>query len=254
MNNMLRRFVQLRKPKDAFFLDEENAIIVLSRKDAPGDVSVHVRAVGTKIKEIKRWNEELYYFNSNHAARIIPELHLLKVQNSSGGIGALYDYAKGKFVVPQGVWSEIMLQYKGVNINFMEKYDCFVARLTICSDPIDEDDQTFISPVTGESIARFFHIKRDYFAILNFDGSIRCNTLFMGDDLGRVRKTIDLNWYDSLDDFKKVRKAQLNLERDKKIAAYRRLVRLTGSTSPYKDDEVLKVLEFKPKEDSKPNA
>lgn len=246
--NLLRHYVAIKKPHDWYFLDDENAILIFKNADDTTYTCKHLRLVGNKIKVMNRWNID-FYFSKSHSSVLIPELNLFKIQNNRGQIGALYDYIRGEFVVQEGIWDEIIEVHK--DVDFTAKYKGFVAQITIRSDYIDEENASFISPITGESIPRFFFVQEDYYAILNFDGTIRCNTLFEGDDLGRVRKVIDLNWYGSLEAFKKAKKNEFNKERDERIREYKRQLAKTGKVSSYEDDEVLKVLEFMPKEDPK---
>lgn len=246
-NNLLRKYISLKRPYDAYYLDSENAIMIVQSLD--GYTYIHLRVKDARIQEISRWSTQLYGFHINHSEFVIPEMHLFKVQNDSGHIGAIYDYLKEQFVIPPGVWNEIMSE--GSKVDYLKKYGGFVARLNLTSTPKDDNTASFQSAVTEEKETICFYIDQDFYAILDLDGSIRCNTLFQGDSLSQIETVIDLGQYASLEDFKEKRQKMYDEEGKRRKEYFAEQLKIAGATSPYKDEEVLKVLNFKPNKDPK---
>ena len=79
---------------------------------------------------------------------------------------------------------------------------------------------------------------------VNLDGTIRGNSLFKGEHLGKIEKIIDLSQYGSLEEFKTQRRTELNEISEQNKKAYYDKVG-TGhwkNPSPYMDEEVIKVM------------
>ena len=79
------------------------------------------------------------------------------------------------------------------------------------------------------------------------DGSIRGNKLFRGKNFSKIEEIIDLNEYESLENFKELRKAKCNEIKQLQKQEYYRMIkeRNNGSISPYLDEEVARIISLK---------
>lgn len=244
----LKTLVNSQKTEDSYIIDDENAIIVIkNNKDQCNDgyIMIHQRLIDGKLVKINSWNIRCYYFGCIHNVTVLKELNLFQVQNNNGNFNALYDYKKGKFVVPQGIWGTVEA---GRNNKYIDKYNGFIASFCIRSDYEEDDVYSYINPVTNEKIVESFGISDgNYYAIINIDGTIRGNKLFKGNQFSKISEIIDLNQYESLMEFKKERKQLCNDKKKKQKQEYQEMIKLRndGSISPYLDSEVAKVLEIK---------
>jgi len=233
------------KIEDEYILDDENKIVVIRDDEDTGYIMIHERLIDGKEVEINSWPIKSYYFGSIHDVTVIKDLNLFQVQNGCGGFNALYNYKEGKFVVPQNTWGLIEA---GRENSILKKYNGFLASFHIIPDYEEGDVYAYDNPITGERIVESFgEIDRYYYAMLNVDGTIRGNKLFKGQSFSKITEIIDLNDYESLDEFKKERKQLCNEQKQMKKNAYLQLIktRNDGSISPYLDSEVAKVLNIK---------
>ncbi len=231
--------------EDKYILDDENAIIVVHGDEPTSYIMIHEKLVDGKLLEKNRWPLKSYYFGSIHDETVIKDLDLFQVQNVDGEFNALYNYKEGKFVVPQDTWSSIE---SGRGNSILKKYNGFLATFNIRSDYEEGDVYAYNNPMTGERIVESFGVEDGhYYAILDIDGTIRGNKLFKGHSFSKITEIIDLDKYESLDDFKIERKQLCNNQKQKRKQAYYQLLktRNDGSISPYLDSEVAKVLNIK---------
>lgn len=241
----IERLVSRQKTEDRYILDDEDAIIVIHSDEPTGYIMIHQRLVNDKLVEINRWPIRSYYFGSIHSVTPIKELNLFQVQNNCGNFNAIYDYKKGKFVVPQNTWG---LVESGRSNSLLKKYGGFLASFSISSNYEDDDVYAYENPITGERIVESFGVRDgNYYAILELDGTIRGNKLFKGCSFSKITKIIDLDEYESLEEFKKERKQLCNDTKKKQKQEYYQMLetRNDGSISPYLDSEVAKVLNLK---------
>ena len=232
--------------EDRYILDDENAIVVIKNNDRHTHcqeyIMIHRRLQEGKLIEMNRWYINTYYFGAIERIAPIKELNLFRMHNGSGAFDALYDYKKGEYVIPRGVWKEIMA---GRNNEILNEYNGFLAYFEILSDYEKGDVFAYNTPITNERIVQSFCVKDDnYYAIINTDGTIRGNKLFKGSSFSKISEIIDLNQYESMDAFKQERKKICNDLRDAQKQAYQQMIkdRNDGNVSPYLDNEVAKVL------------
>lgn len=242
----IERLVSRPKIEDRYILDDEDAIIVILNEEKTGYIMIHKRLVDNKLIEINRWPIRSYYFGSIHNVTPIREFNLFQVQNNCGDFNAIYDYKKGLFVVPQDTWELVESGWN--NNNILKKFGGFLASFSISSDYEDDDVYAYENPITNKKIVESFSVSDGYYyAILELDGTIRGNKLFKGSSFSKITEIIDLDEYESLDDFKQEKKQLCNDAKKKKKQEYYRMIknRNDGSVSPYLDSEVAKVLNLK---------
>ena len=247
--SQIQKLVSSQLAEDKYILDDENAIMVIKNNDTHTHsehyIMIHQRLQNGRLVEINRCYINSYYFGTIHDRSQIKELNLFKIQNGCGTFDALYDYKNGKFVVPQGVWREIIT---GRNNEILNKYNGFLATFEISADYEEGDVFSYINPMTNEKmVASFGANDGSYYAIINIDGTIRSNKLFKGNSFSRISQIIDLDKYESLDAFKQERKQICNAQKQKEKQEYQKMIetRNDGSISPYLDSEVAKVLDLK---------
>lgn len=241
----IERLVSEQKAEDNFILDDENAIIVIHADEPTGYIMIHERLINNKLVEINRWPIDCYYFGTIHDITPIKEFNLFQVQNNGGAFNALYDYKKGIFVVPQNIWGVVD---SGRNNSLLKKYGGFLASFSISSNHEDGDVYAYDNPITGARIVESFCVKDDnYYAIIEVDGSIRGNKLFKGCSFSKITDIIDLDEYESLEEFKHERIQMCNAIKKKNKEEYYQMLktRNDGSISPYLDSEVAKILNLK---------
>jgi len=234
------------KLEDKYILDNENAVIVIENNDRTAHkeyyAMIHLRLIKGRLKEINRWYMNSYYFGSIHNVTVIQELNLFQVQNGGGDFNALYDYKNANFVVPRGIWHIIE---SGRGNNILKKYNGFLASFEIRSDYEEDNVFSYINPVTNKKIVQSFGVwDGKYYALLNIDGTIRGNKLFKGTEFSKITDIIDLDKYESLEQFKRIRKQMCNEQNQQQKRAYKQMIekRNDGSISPYLDTEVAKIL------------
>ncbi len=236
--------------EEALILDEKNAIIITSIESNDDDnyqeeknlnyIMSHVQLKDQELQFVSQWNMDLFYYGILKRDQWLKDLKLFKIW--TGRKQGLYDYTKGKFIIPLNDWDTLLF---GNHKEYIKKYKGILATFELTSEFEKGDVFTYINPVTSQSMIESFKIQdKPYFAILNFDGSIRGNKLFYGNDFSKIEDIIDLNHYDSLQDFKKQRKAILtNIKREKKLEYEKRLKsKQEKNLSPYLDDEVYKIV------------
>lgn len=246
---ILEGYIDKQKTEDRYLLDDKNAIILVKNNDKTSHsetyIMIHERLIDGRIKEINRWYMSGYYFGSIHYVTPISNLNLFKIQNGAGSFNALYDYQNGKFVVPRGDWD--LLEF-GRRNKLLEQYNGILASFSLSSDYEEDDELSYVNPVTNEKVVESFGVRDgNYYALLNLDGTIRGNRLFKGENFSKIESIIDLDKYESLAEFKKERKQFCNDKKKKQKQEYYQMIeaRNDGSISPYLDSEVAKILELK---------
>lgn len=241
----IETLVKNQDVEDKYILDDENAIILIRNDEKTGYIMIHERIVDEELIEMNRWFLRTYYFGSIHNVSVIKNLNLFQVQNGSGDFNALYNYKEARFVVAQNIWQDV---YSGRHNNYLKKYNGFLASFSILSDYEEDDVYRYENAITGEEIVESFIVKDgNYYAILNIDGTIRGNKLFKGTCFSKIEEIINLDGYETLDEFKEERKRICNKQKQKNKQEYYELLksRNDGSISPYLDSEVVKIINLK---------
>ena len=243
-NTTIKNLISCKNTVDGYYLDDNNAIIVTIGENAKYNM-LHIRLVNGKLAIINRWVTNNYHIGFIHDLAVIKDLNLFQIQNDEGSFNALYNYIEGKFIVPLNTWKEIDA---GKGNSILKKYNGFLAHFEIQSDYEEDDEYSYINPITGERIFESFTVKDDtYYAIINIDGTIRGNKLFKGKSFSKITEIIDLDKFQSIDEFKSERTQACNSQKQDNKQKYQELLayRNDGSISPYLDSEVSKVLNLK---------
>lgn len=245
----IEEWVKLLPTKAHYILDNKNAIVLKKNEDRSEHeehyIMSHLRLIGKSLKEMNSWYLKGYYFGYIETISVIEEYKLFKVQNGWGSFNALYDYENAKFVVPKNTWGLLDFGHKNINL---KDYNGILASFSISSTYESDDIISYVNPVTHEKLNAQFSISDgDYYAILNLDGTIRGNKLFKGKSFSKIEEIINLNEYESLEEFKKLRKKWCNEMKQKNKNAYQEMIkkRNDGSISPYLDSEVMRILKMK---------
>lgn len=242
--------------KSKYILDEENAVAVYLNNFSDKDYyyMVHYRLDDDSIFKVNEWNQKDYRFGNNES-EIIRDSKLLLVQggynyvhNSQCAHDRIYDYKKEKFIVEQGMWDDISYSANSVirgikgNFNFLDDYNCFVAHFKLQSTYDTDEYEEYFNPITGEKDIYYFTVSDPiYFALLNRDGTIRNNILFVGEDFKNIEKIIKLDEYESLEQFKNIRKEELNKQKEKRRKAFYRNLK-NGNLLSKNEQVVIKTL------------
>ncbi len=198
---------------DKVVLDDQNVIVIYEnpyKENGYSYIMVHYRLQDKKFFEVNRWDQERFYFVKPEI-EILKDLKLFMIKGKMGcfskfqdAYNAIYHYEKGQFIVKKGIWDSLGYQNcTGINddIHYLEDYHCFIAHFKLCHvlDKKVEDSKTTKISEEGFSIE-----DKNHFAVLNLDGTIRGNRLFIGDDLFHIEQIVDLG-LSTLEDYKKSR-------------------------------------------------
>lgn len=184
-----------------YILDEENILFVFDNsKNAKSHkekyVVIHYKNINGEILEVNRWFQECFWHHKKpiifNQTLLIPykNIFLSKPHNR------LYDFKKGEFVFKSGdlvniVWNDYECQ----------ENDCFIAYFFLYSK--NEHIFEYYDPFAYEKRKYSFNLSNKYhFAILNWDGTIRDNKIFIGFDKENIEKVVDFTKYSSLEDYK----------------------------------------------------
>jgi hypothetical protein len=235
LENMIDILIKEEKSDDYYILDKENVIIVI--KDGDKYKMIHKRLIDNKLIEINSWYLNSYFFGYANSDVCLSNLNLFKVQGKFGKLNSLYDYKTAKFIVSPNTWDYLSFDY-------MDMYQCFLAHFEIKSTYQEDDILYLTSPITNERVTKSFSVKdSSYYALLNYDGSIRCNKLFKGNSFSQIEEIIDLNNYQSLEDFKKERINICNIRKNKLKEEYYN--KINNGTFLYLDKEVERIMKLK---------
>lgn len=255
----LKQLISDIQAEDYYILDEKNSVVLIEQRDNTNDTCIntmiHYRLENGKLIEMNRWNIDKYHFGIHYNKDTLKELHLCMIQTANGNNDAIYNYNLAKFIVKPGIWNNISIgnqasgiKFQAPQIDYLKEYNGFLACFSLSSTYEDEKDVvSYKNPITQEKIYYSFNIDDGlYFAILNTDGSIRQNKLFKGQNFSRIVQIIDLDEYQSLEEFKQKRVEYLNqLKKQQKEKYYASLyANPQPYFSPYLDREVLKVLKL----------
>ena len=228
------------EPFDYYILDNENAIVVNLNSYNRYTIK-HMRLKNNNLVILNQWEVSQYSFDSY---AVIKPFSLLKIYNQSS-CSSVYDFANAKFIISSRDWDN--LEFGPYN-NCINKYKGILAYFDIQSEQKKDDIIQYINPVTNEEMVEDFAVvDGHYYAIINLDGTIRCNKLFKGSTFSKIEEIIDLNEYQSLADFKNVKKRICNEIKNEKRNAYLEVIknRNNNNISPYLDEEVARILEIK---------
>lgn len=239
---LLRKLISLQFPEEIDVLDEKNAIAVF--RDNGNSLLVHFRLEeGELIKVSQKTSFEYDYFKDKFD--FINQLSLLKRANNREDFSLTYKYKNGSYIIEDGIWDTITFEEKK---ELFKKHQCALGMIKIASDYENDNNYSFISPVTGENVTESFTVyDGNYYAILNLDGTIRGKKLFKGNSFSKIEEIIDLNDYESLETFIKERKNICNEIKQRNKQYYMEMIaeKNNGSNSPYLDSEVLRILKMK---------
>ncbi len=239
---LLRKLISLQFPEEVDVLDEKNAIVVF--RDNENALLVHYRLLGGKLIKVSQKVSFSYdYFEDKFD--FINQLSLLKRANNREDFSLTYKYKNGSYIIKDGIWNTITFEGKN---GLFKKYRCALGMIKIASDYENDDNYSFINPVTEEKVTETFEVNDgNYYAILNLDGTIRGNKLFKGNSFSKVEEIIDLNDYESLETFIEERKNICNEIKQRNKQYYMEMIaeKNNGSNSPYLDSEVLRILKMK---------
>ncbi len=256
----LRTLVYSIRTVDRYFLDDENAIVVMNNPNKASKdryITIHYRLEEGKLIEVNRWYQKSYLLGS-HAQDVIKDLNLFMVQGGQSlGVNlgkchhAIYHYKLDRFIVKEGQFDGIGAtnQVAGINDhvngpNYLREYGCFLAYFSINSTYEKGDIITYENPVTKEMISHDFNKQEFYFALVNPDGTIRGNNLFQGINFSRIDEIVELGNCTSLEEFKKERIDFLTRKKQWEKEQYIQKQSTTSDESifPHLDKEVWKVL------------
>ena len=171
---------------------------------------------------------------------------------------AVYDYENFRFIVKQGQFDNIgydssMSVIDKNQPNYLEKYNCFLGYFTLSckTDCGTIEEIQYTSLINDQHYWHSFEPPNEtYYALINKDGNIRGNILFKGNSFTEITEAIHLRNYKSLEDFKNQRIEELTQIKNKnKQKYYERLKRINNvTTSPYLDEEVVKIISLEKQE------
>ncbi|MDE5539113.1 MAG: hypothetical protein K2J20_01335 [Bacilli bacterium] len=218
-------------------LDKDNAIVEEIGTDKACRMA-HLRIVDGWLTEINSWDLPS---NSKHGHQIYPikDLGICLIGDFLGNCYAIYDFKNAEFTVTPGVWDDINdydIHIKGHN--------GFLARFTLCS--YATEGELLECPDFLRHQANFplnSDVER-YFAALNYNGTIRADKLFRGDNMDCVTEIIDLAEYGSVEEFKARRLQALEEQKQERIRQYKEFLanRNDVNMSLYLDSEILSVM------------
>jgi len=224
-------------------LDKENAIVEKIVDDKTCRIS-HLRIIDGWLTEINSLdlpnNLKSEYGYTVHP---IGDSGICLIERTLGSIfskacSALYDFKNAEFIVKPGIWAYIN------NYNeCIKRHNGLLAGFTLCSKVLDDESLTYPDIFTGGQTHYFFNSDFEtYFAILNYDGTIRGNKIFKGNAINSVTEIIDLSEYGSVEKFKEHRLLILEEQKQEKIRQYKEFIANRSSISPYFDNEVLSII------------
>lgn len=239
---LLRKLVELQNPKDKIFLDTENVLVVFEKENS--SMIIHERLEQGHLIKINQWISTQNNY-SKDMITIINQLSVLKKANNKENYNIDYSYKNGNYTIKNELWESI--NFEEIK-DLSQKYKGALGRMKITSDYEEDDTYTFISSLTNEKVVESFEVSDgNYYAILNFDGTILGNKLFRGNSFSKLEEPIGLDEYESLEDFIKIRKEWCNQMKRRNKKYYQEMLskKGDGSFSPYLDEEVLRILELK---------
>lgn len=242
-----------------YILDDENIVVVYendNKKQNEPYIMVHYKIENETPKKVNQWLQNSFFYKDKK--EVIRKHHLLMIQNHfmsrnsySLTHNCLYNYEKRKMIVEAGTWDDIVYTASSVaeegikEFNFLKEYNCLIAYFKLQSTEKEDDLKSFKHPITEtEKTIDLTVYDQPHFAILNPDGTIRDNKLLIGDDFFSITSIVDLDEYESIEEYKQQRIEQLNKKRKEKELEFQELTnKNTGYLQTYQ--EIEKILRKK---------
>ena len=234
----LIKLIKKEKPMKYFILDDKNGIGIF--KKGPNYVGefIHYRLNNNVLEEVKKFESSILL--DNYISIIPGTTDLVRICN--GGVRAIYNYKTAQFIVPEGIWHNI---YYGEEI--LSSFQGILVYLDIDSDTYSFAYNNAVYDAMFHDLEKQnFNFQERYYAIINFDGTIRANKLFKGESFHKITEIIDLNNYSSLQEFIEERKQICNEQAKGKRDEF---INRLNKGSPYIDKEVVQVLNLKKRMD-----
>ncbi len=232
----IERLIRRQRKEDKYILDNNNAIIITKTNNFY--TMIHYRLINDTLIEINRWKVNSYYFGYIQELSLIKNFNLFKVQNGTGNFNAIYNYKLDKFIIPQNKWEII-------DFNLFNDYKCFLCSFNINSNFTNDDIYTYFNEITNRNeTEKFYFNDGKYFALIDVNGNIIGNKLLKGFSLSKITDIIDLNDYNSLEEFKNSRILYCNNEKERLKEEHYKKLQANSTNSPYLDNEVSKILKL----------
>ena len=216
-------------PKEKYYgnlvLDDKN--ILVAKYNNGIYCITHYSLIDNSLKVVAKWNQynlkcfgnTIFNYVLNNEYIFIPS-----IKNYSTSYQSIYNYKTHKFIIKNNVFDSItVFPYKEhSNKTFL------LGEINITNEcPYIE----YIDSLSNKKEIYYSNlIKEKYFAILDLNGNILDNKLFLGESITKIKNIIDLNKYNSIEEFINERKEILKKENifDNKV--------------PYLSEEIIKVL------------
>ena len=258
--------------EDVYVLDDENIIAVVCNPerrtiDDPSYIMIHCRVTEQELVELNRWNQPNYFCELIKTDSILEKLGYFLVQGNSRAYvyDAIYDYKNARFVIEKGIFDcigfdNVVANASDIGKNYLKEYNCFLARFTVSSTICEDDVISYTNTITNDLIKHSFApTPETYYVLINPDGTMRGNTLFMGDSFSKILGMVTLQTrsnitpdmpedaFESLQLFKQERVEELTKIKNKCKLEHQIWIQRIGSrtSSPYLDDEVAKIISLK---------
>ncbi len=212
----------------------------------------HYRLENKKSVLKNSWEVNSYWYGG-YKWQILHDYGFYLVEDPVGVVIGVYDWINSKFVIEMrqfGIYTDFIdicsRDHKAKD--FLKMYGAFVGIFNITTEYKEDDEICYTNPITLENISVSFpKMNESYIAILNMDGSIRNNCLFKGNSLDTVTEIINLNEFGSLENFKNTVRQKMEADRIKQKEIFNASLKETefGITTPYLDDEVMRILRKK---------
>lgn len=206
----------------------------------------HFKKEGDEWKFIKMWDKLDAITGSKNVS--YPKQHLFFAAYRNGISSYVYNWQTYEFPVEVGTYDSLIHSYveDGNARNYLDDYNCYIGKFTLSSDREESDIVTYYDYLEqGYKQHSFVQKDEPYFTILNIDGTIRDNKLFQGLSTSFINKEIDLNLYDSLEDFKEKRRKMLNLTKQSLKELYFKENFQPWVKVPQKNEEFQRILQKK---------
>lgn len=114
------------------------------------------------------------------------------------GYNNICNFKEGKFVIKSKDWECIVY-----STYYYAHYNCLLAYFDLYNSSEENHDFICYDSITHKEIHYSFNMNdMRHYAVLNLDGTIRDNKIFIGCKFENIEKVVDLNEYSSLDDYK----------------------------------------------------
>lgn len=165
---------------------------------------IHYRIEDGQYIEINHWDESClwhknYFKHNERVPLVLDDCVLIPSPFILAHLyERLYNYKNGKFVIDEGVWDSLYF----IPYDYLH-YNCIYGGFSLNS--LSKSlEFAYIDPFSSLEQQKSFYIKyMKHFGVLNLDGTIRDNKIFIGTDLTNLKEMVDLNNYSSLKEYKK---------------------------------------------------